>query len=156
MRFGITGHRQLPAAAVDLAARHWASTLRVGPPPHGVSSLAEGADQLFAEYLLAVGGTLEVIEPCADYANALAGDARARYQRLHDAAAEVTTLPYPGPSPAAYLAAGLVVVKRCDLLFAVWDGLPARGPGGTGDVVGHARARGRQVTVLWPPQLRRA
>lgn len=156
MRFGITGHRRLPEAAVELAARHWDRTFGDGPPPHGVSSLAEGADQLFAEHVLAAGGTLELIEPCANYADSLAGDARTRYQRLRAAAVEVITLPYPGAGPAAYLAAGLLVVARCDLLFAVWDGLPARGRGGTADIVRYAQARGRRVVVLWPPRLRRA
>jgi hypothetical protein len=41
-------------------------------------------------------------------------------------------------------------VDRSDVLLAVWDGQPARGPGGTGDVVAYARARGTPVEVVWP------
>ena len=48
------------------------------------------------------------------------------------------------------MAAGRLLVERSDRLIAVWDGLPARGPGGTADVVAYARALSRPVTVLWP------
>jgi hypothetical protein len=37
-----------------------------------------------------------------------------------------------------------------DELLAVWDGSPARGYGGTVDVVNAARDAGRTVTVVWP------
>jgi hypothetical protein len=154
MRYGITGHRRLPPAAADFALRHWSDTLPGGQSVLGVSSLAEGADQLFAEHVLALGGRLEVIEPCVDYARSFAtAAARHRYGRLVRAATEIITLPYPGPGREAYLAAGLVVVERCDHLFALWDGLATRGLGGTGDVVRYAAARKRSHTVLWPQGL---
>jgi hypothetical protein len=35
-------------------------------------------------------------------------------------------------------------------MMAVWDGHPADGRGGTGDVVERARALGLPVTVVWP------
>jgi hypothetical protein len=41
-------------------------------------------------------------------------------------------------------------VDRSDVLLAVWDGRPARGFGGTGDVVAYARRRGVPVEVVWP------
>jgi len=33
---------------------------------------------------------------------------------------------------------------------AVWDGKPARGVGGTADIVSYARQKGVPVAVLWP------
>ena len=42
------------------------------------------------------------------------------------------------------------MLAKADRLFAVWDGQPARGYGGTADVVAEARARGIPVTVIWP------
>jgi hypothetical protein len=124
--------------------------LPAGAQLHGVSSLAEGADQLFAAHILAAGGVLEAILPCEGYAGSLVtDDSRARFEDLRRAARTVITLPYPEPSEQAFLAAGIALVERCDHLFAVWDGLPARGPGGTADVVAYARTRGRPVTVLW-------
>jgi hypothetical protein len=150
VRFGVTGHQVLPPEIVDRAVDHWRRVLPVGAELHGLSSLAEGADQLFAAHVIAAGGTLEVVLPCRGYAGSLAAEgSRARFEELRGAATSVLTLPYPGPSAEAYLAAGQTLVDRCDHLFAVWDGRPARGVGGTADVVGYARARGRPVTVLW-------
>ena len=31
----------------------------------------------------------------------------------------------------------------------VWDGLPARGHGGTAEIVAYARTLGKPVTVIW-------
>ncbi|MGW4103078.1 hypothetical protein [Streptomyces sp. NPDC004976] len=56
----------------------------------------------------------------------------------------------------AYLGAGRWIVDHCDRLIAVWDGRPARGLGGTGNVVANARRTGVPVTVLWEPDVRRA
>jgi hypothetical protein len=150
VRFGVTGHQVLPPRIVDCAVEHWRRVLPAGNRLHGLSSLAEGADQLFAAHVVAAGGTLEVVLPCAHYAASLAaGASRVRFEDLRRAAATVVTMPYQEPSDEAYLAAGHALVDRCDHLFAVWDGRPARGMGGTADVVDYARARGCPVTVLW-------
>src|SRR4051794_3259819 len=115
MRYGITGHRRLPPAAAHFAQRHWSKVLPRDPAALAVSSLAEGADQLFAEQVLAAGGRLEAIEPCAGYARSFATAAARRcYEDLRGAAVAVIPLPYPGPGKEAYLAAGLLVVERCD------------------------------------------
>ncbi|HYN98007.1 MAG TPA: hypothetical protein VES42_29545 [Pilimelia sp.] len=157
MRFGVTGHQILPPRIVDRAVEHWSRVLPVGAQLYGVSSLAEGADQLFAAHVVAAGGMLEVILPCADYASSLVtDDGRAQFEELRRAAGTVVTLPYPKPSAQAFLAAGQAMVERCDHLFAIWDGRPARGLGGTADIVTYARARGSPVTVLWVDGVLRA
>jgi hypothetical protein len=157
VRFGITGHQILPPRIVDRAVKHWRRVLPVGAQLYGVSSLAEGADQLFATHVLAAGGTLEAILPCADYAKSLRTvDGQARFSELRRAAETVITLPYPKPSEQAFLAAGQMLVERCDHLFAIWDGQPARGLGGTADIVAYARAHGSQITVLWVDGVLRA
>ena len=150
MRFGVTGHRVLPPSVVECAVRHWRRVLPADTQLRGVSNLADGADQLFATQVLAAGGALEVVLPCEGYAGSLIADeSRARFSELRRAAASVLTMPYPEPSDQAFLAAGQALVDRCDHLFAVWDGRPARGLGGTADIVDYARARGLPVTVLW-------
>jgi hypothetical protein len=157
VRFGVTGHRLLPPGVAEHAMDHWRRVLPTGAGLLGVSSLADGADQLFAAHVLASGGTLEAVLPWPDYAGSLAADdSRARFEDLVRAAKTVITLPCDEPSDQGYLAAGQALVDRCDHLFAVWDGLPARGLGGTGDVVAYARARGCPVTVLWIDGVRRA
>ncbi|MEU4425794.1 hypothetical protein AB0F81_34665 [Actinoplanes sp. NPDC024001] len=156
MRFGITGHRLLPPGIAERAVDHWRQALPSGAGLHAVSSLADGADQLFAAHVLAAGGTLEVVLPSAGYAASLAtAGSRARFESLLRAAATVVTMPYAEPCDQGFLAAGQALVDRCDHLFAVWDGRPTRGPGGTADVVAYARARDRPVTVLWIDGVRR-
>lgn len=122
----------------------------------GVTSLAEGADQLFADHVLATGGQLVVIIPAADYVATFSNDAaRARSERVLAHASEVVPMPYETSSEGAYWAAGRQVVERCDRLLAVWNGKPAGGLGGTADVVMYARELGRPITVIWPVCARR-
>ncbi|WP_433791353.1 hypothetical protein [Actinoplanes sp. CA-252034] len=155
VRFGVTGHRVLPPGIAECAMDHWRRVLPTGAGLLGVSSLADGADQLFAAHVLAAGGTLEAILPWADYGGSLTDGSRARFEDLVRAAATVITVPGGEPSDQSFLAAGQALVDRCDHLFAVWDGLPARGLGGTADVVAYAHSRGCPVTVLWIDGVRR-
>lgn len=46
-----------------------------------------------------------------------------------------------------YATIGQMLVRQADLLIALWDGNPARGRGGTADVVAEARRSG--VPVIW-------
>lgn len=50
----------------------------------------------------------------------------------------------------AHQAGSEILVGLVDRLLAVWDGKPARGYGGTADVVAYARRTGVPVRVLWP------
>jgi hypothetical protein len=50
----------------------------------------------------------------------------------------------------AHMAGSEVLVDLADMVFAVWDGKPARGYGGTADVVSYAQRNGVPVRVLWP------
>lgn len=153
---GITGHQLMPEVAVDYAVRGIRDLLaRTEPPLVGISSLAAGADQLFAEELLAAGGELHVVVPAADYESTFSVEGKEHYRGFLAAASEVTRLPFTEADEPAYEAAGLWMVERCELLIAVWDGRPARGLGGTADAVAHAERLGRTVHVLWPAGVRR-
>ncbi|MDP9110532.1 MAG: hypothetical protein M3M96_02725, partial [Candidatus Eremiobacteraeota bacterium] len=59
-------------------------------------------------------------------------------------------LPYDAPTGEAFLAAGKYLVENSDILFAVWDGEPSRGIGGTADVVSYARSAGRHIVRINP------
>ncbi len=48
------------------------------------------------------------------------------------------------------MTASALMIDTADELYAVWDGEPARGYGGTADVVAYARERGKPVSVIWP------
>jgi hypothetical protein len=116
----------------------------------GACSLAAGADQLFAEVILASGGKLWVVVPSFDYESTFSRQADLeRFFELLGRAEKVEQLDFPEPSENAYFAAGQRIVELCDKLVAVWDGEKARGLGGTGDVVAYANEQGKPVDVLW-------
>jgi hypothetical protein len=149
---GCTGHQTLSPDTTNSVGAAIADELGPTPAPLiGVCSLAVGADQIFAAAVLAAGGELRVILPSEGYATTFGDGDRARYAALLAAAMDTTTLRYAAPGEQAYLAAGHAVVDASDVLIAVWDGDPAAGTGGTADVVDYARARGRDVRVIWPP-----
>jgi hypothetical protein len=148
---GVSGHQMLPEIVRAYAEPTIIALLVCQPKPViGLSSLAEGADQLFAEAVLRSGGTLHVVVPAQGYEDTFRGTARQTYHRLLAAADTMTTLEYDKPCEQAYDAAGRFIVEHCDLLIALWDGQPARGLGGTADAVAHARRLGREVVIIWP------
>lgn len=155
-RVGITGHQKLPEDAVKPIVDGIRSLLVGLPEPlEGYSSLAEGADQLFARSLLAVGGTLHAIIPSENYDMTFDEAHRKAYRALLDHATSIEQLPFDVPGEAAYAAAGYCVVDHSDVLIAVWDGEPARGRGGTADAVSYAQDGGVPVYVVWPSGLAR-
>jgi hypothetical protein len=151
-RVAVTGHRGLPEQTMRLVAGELRDYLsRFGSGLVGLSCLADGADTLFAEIVLEVGGALEVVVPAERYRDSLPADHHAAYDALLARAQAVQRLPFVESTPEAHLAAGKLLVDSCDTLVAVWDGAPARGPGGTADIVAYAREHDRPVHVIWPP-----
>jgi hypothetical protein len=152
MRIAITGHRGLPAATERLVDRAIREQLAACADRDlvGVSALADGADQLFARAVLDAGGQLEVIVPAARYRDGLPASAHAAYDALLARAAKVDRLNRVESTEQAHMEASQAMLARANHLFAVWDGKPARGYGGTADVVAEARNRGVPVTVIWP------
>jgi hypothetical protein len=116
------------------------------PSVVGFSSLAVGADQLFAQRVLRLGGKLVVVIPHTHYEDAFhSGADRDAYQALLSEADYVETLSGAGSLEDAYLAAGQRIVASVDRIFAVWNGKPAQGKGGTADVVAYALSAGVPV-----------
>jgi len=152
MRIAITGHRDLPAETKRLIDRAIREQLAAYPSSEliGVSNLADGADQLFAQAVLDAGGQLAVIVPAVEYRDGLPEAAHATYDLLLSRAASVKRLDRIESTEDAHMEASQAMLDRADRLFAVWDGKPARGYGGTADVVAEARGRGIPVTVIWP------
>ncbi|MFD6231247.1 hypothetical protein ACFWFZ_30945 [Streptomyces sp. NPDC060232] len=150
-RIGVTGHRSLPDAVLG----HVESGLRAvlggrEGPLEALSSLADGADQLFAAVALECGADLTVVIPSEDYEEAFEGtEALDRYQRLRRRATQEIRMGFARSTDEAYYAAGTYIADSCDRLVAVWDGRPARGHGGTAEIVAYARSLGKPVTVLW-------
>jgi hypothetical protein len=145
---GVTGHRRLadPDGCTRLVDRVLDG---VDPPGDLVTSLAEGADRLVASSALARGFRLVVILPLDvdDYAQDFADDhSRSAFDHLLAAASEVEKVG-AAARPYAYLAAGRRMLGRVEGVLAIWDGEPARGVGGTAEIV--AEARTRHLPVAW-------
>ncbi|AAZ55283.1 hypothetical protein JCM3263A_08700 [Thermobifida fusca] len=158
MRIGITGHSNLTADSMDLVRQALTEALTPYADGElvGVSCLARGADQLFAEAVLAVGGQLEVVLPSADYRETkVKPDNLEQFDRLLVRSSLVRYMSHLTAGRQAYEDANEAVIGSVDRLFAVWDGQPASGKGGTADAVAAARARGVPVDVIWPEGARR-
>ena len=151
-RIAITGHRGLPPATVTLVEEALRSELRryAGGDLVGLSCLADGADRLFAQAVLDVGGALEAIIPAEGYRVKVAPESPPAYDTLLARAASVVQLDHARPNSEAYMHASEEMLKRADVVFAVWDGQPPRAWGGTADVVVEARKEGLPVVVIWP------
>jgi hypothetical protein len=124
------------------------------PVLRALSPLAEGADRLFAETALDLGYSLCCPMPFAqelfeqDFADR--DSIRAFRDLLAKAGDRLTRFEMDGDRtdpPAAYAAAGRVVVNQSDLLVVVWDGGPAAGSGGTVNTL--REALDYRVPVLW-------
>ena len=160
LRVGVTGHRQLSDrdAMTEQAQRALgrAREMVSGPvdlPVHlrVISPLAEGADRLVARAALADDNTeLEVPLPMPreQYLNDFKTDeSKHEFHDLLDRASFITVMPESESADEAYERAGQYVIERSDVLVALWDGEPARGRGGTAEVV--ARAREAGLPIIW-------
>lgn len=156
---GVTGHRDggLADADPDLLRRRVDSVLEVLSARGSgelLSGLAEGADRLVARRALRGGWALRALLPFPperyedDFFDA---DSCQAFRRLlaRSTSVEVTPGVEGGTDrDGPYAVQGRMLVRRADLLVALWDGQPARGAGGTGDVVEHALEAGRPVVWI--------
>jgi hypothetical protein len=170
LEVGVTGHRRdvLPesgfegvrarlghvfaslAGAAQATLESHSSCFVARPPALRLASpLADGADQIAAEAALAAGFELQAVLPFprADYLLDFEDEAaRASSEALLGRAARILELPGDRTRPLdAYIMAGRATVAHSEIMVAIWDGLPARGRGGTGEVVEQALRRGAPV-----------
>jgi hypothetical protein len=153
MRVGITGHQRLAGPAGWLWVQDELDKFlsQMPAPLIGFTSLAMGADQRFAETILRHGGSFTAVLPFADYElKFVEGQDREAYKLLLAQAAEVDVLKASASNRESYFKAGKQVVNRSELLFAVWDGKPAIGLGGTADVVRYAQSCGKPICHIDP------
>ncbi|MFI9361915.1 hypothetical protein ACIG5E_12770 [Kitasatospora sp. NPDC053057] len=157
MLIGITGHRGL-TAEIEGQVRQLLESSLVSEDSSSltvVSCIADGPDAWLAEIALARGAQLEVVIPADQYRGGLPEWHHPVYDRLLESATAIHRTGHVESSEAAHMAGSEILVQRVDKLLAVWDGLPARGYGGTADVVAYAQQRGVPVEVLWPQGARR-
>jgi len=148
---GITGHQRLTSRTEEQVAQEIRQAIAGIADLDGMSSLAEGADQIFAEAVLELGGELIAVVPARRYVDAFAATTeRENFSRLLALASHVVELSFDEPTEEAFWAAGRYIVDHADRMLAVWDGQRAGGLGGTADVVAYARSKRKPVTLIWP------
>jgi imidazoleglycerol phosphate dehydratase HisB len=148
---GVSGHQSMSEQTATDVSAAIKSVLSTKEKVIGVSSLAVGADQIFARAVLDSGRPLHVVIPSKNYEKTFSTqDNLAEFYRLLALAEHVKELDFDSPTESAFFAAGKAIVDSSQLLVAIWDGEPAAGLGGTADVVSYAREQGRNVIVIWP------
>ncbi len=152
VRVGVTGHRHVadPSGARDRCIESLQALRRPHEEIEVWSSLAEGADRIVAELVPVAADALVAVLPLEpdDYRHDFSThESRSQFDELIAAAQRVEVIgpDEGGTRESAYERAGLAIVEQCDVLLALWDGMPSRGRGGTADIVGVARERGRAV-----------
>jgi hypothetical protein len=150
---GFSGHRQIidPEGLASAIAAALESLRRRAPGEWlGLSSVAEGGDQLFISQVRALGMSWHAILPLpkAEFATDFPPAEWEAVERILDQAEHVRIITENGTREDAYLDCGMATVDGSDVLIAVWDGEPARGRGGTGDVVSYARSLGRPLILV--------
>jgi hypothetical protein len=157
---GFTGHRHLQAPdKIKQVIGDTLVSLRAEIPGRvvGYSSVAIGADTLFAEEWLSSGLPWIALLPRAekDFKNDFTECDWARTHRLIQKASRVQSLSgiKEAEHELAYLECGLRVVDEADIMVAVWDGKPSRGVGGTADIVANARNLSKPLILIEPQSL---
>ena len=151
MKIGITGHQRLPQAEDWIWVRdqmdHILSTQN--QPFEGITCLAAGTDQLFAELILKRGGLLYSIVPFEGYERTFSDiHDQNRYHDFRKVSNEMEVLEWKESDEESFLIAGKRVVDLSNLLITVWNGRPAAGLGGTADVVNYAQIKHVNISPL--------
>lgn len=124
------------------------------------TGLAEGADRIVAHVLTdprtgAEDTWIQAVLPFPPAAYERTFEAPGAIEEFQALLARDPAPTIVAPVPAnldeqklAYLAAGKAVVDGCDVLIAIWNGLPAQGRGGTAEVIDHAIAIERPIIII--------
>ena len=152
---GVTGHRDCDPVAVPQIRKHLKTELSrlkdicTSMPIELVSGLAEGADTIAAEAALELGLPVRAVLPMPRvlYEDDFSGEALERFRRLaEDPRIHVDEIPLPAGVNAEDVREGAVrdalyarlmnyLVRRSNVLVALWDGEVTGLQGGSSDVV---------------------
>ncbi|MGI4815731.1 MAG: hypothetical protein ACRYGG_20685, partial [Janthinobacterium lividum] len=138
MKIGVSGHQQRPGLDWQWVGKAlFAEMSQLDDVTDAFSSLAEGSDQLFAITALRCGFPLTTVVPLYDYEQFFNSPALEEYKRLLHKS-KVVSLDGEVSAEESFLHAGKYIAGQSDLLYLVWDGKPAEGVGGTGDIAAYA------------------
>jgi hypothetical protein len=138
-----TGHRKLadPQRVADAIRKALAELETRGRPLVAITSAASGADTLFIEALVERGTPFFLVLPFEQerFHKDFTPEEWERVTRHFDRALSIEVVRDVDTDNEAYLEAGILGVDRADALLAVWNGQPAAGQGGAGDIVKYVR-----------------
>ncbi len=152
---GISGHRNLSdvdnlTSVIDDVLKE-ISTYFSDASMKMISSLAEGADRLVVwrvqknfKMHLTVPLPMKESDYMLDFKSVTSIK---EFTTLLKQATEIIEIPPKNSRALSYLAAGIYILDHCDVLIAIWDGAPAKGTGGTAEIVAEARNRG--LPIAW-------
>jgi hypothetical protein len=150
LAIGFTGHRSLPDEAAsrklvcDFLRDQKAAIAGI---VYGVSSAAAGGDLLFAESCVQLEIPLRVLLPLPQerFRDDFDTVTWLRVEQVLSKAVSVEVTGDRGLRDEDYYQCGIETVQQSQLMVALWDGEPARGMGGTQEIVSFARKMGRPV-----------
>lgn len=153
---GFTGHRNLedPPTVKQSIAALLSSLQSEHKQISIVTSAALGADTLFLDAASKLDIPAHVILPFPkerfrlDFTDT--PDGWDEVSPLLEQASKLEIVADCETPEEAYMKTGVEIVENANILLAVWDRLPARGMGGTAEVVEYAIQRGKEVYIVDP------
>lgn len=165
LRIGFVGHRSVsgdPELLVSIrqTLSHLGESVRASSGQDldivyvAITAMADGADRLFARQVLEAGGMVEAILPMpeASYEEDFNAESLVEFREL---LAKASRTQISGATPhdeagraESYRRAAVRIIDSCDVLVAIWDGLPAGGVGGTAESIEYARESRRPMAII--------
>jgi hypothetical protein len=115
-----------------------------------ISPLALGADQLVAECGLEKPETSLIVLlplPVDEYTEEFSAGEKEKFLELFSKREKTLQVPFTGKNDDAYLFLGKYLLDLVDYLIVLWNGKPARGSGGTAQIVKLASLK--QLPTAW-------
>jgi hypothetical protein len=151
MKIGMTGHQNIGSSeSIRWVSRMLEDIISRYKIELGYTSLAIGADQLFARLLKKYKIQYIAIIPSQRYERTFENKHLKDYFDLLESAKDIILLDFKEPCEVAYYEAGKLVVDQSDILIAIWNGRNARGLGGTGDIVKYAMGSRKKIIHINP------
>jgi hypothetical protein len=151
---GFSGHRKLadPKVASDAIRKLFDRLATNHSPLASVSSAASGSDTLFVEEVARrkLPSLLVLPFPKARFQQDFSLADWQRILPLLEKATRVEEVAGEESIEGAYMETGILTADRADIMVVVWDGKPAAGFGGTGDVAAYIRELGKPLIIIDP------
>ena len=145
---GITGHRELQN--LEWIKETMKEVIGEMGITYGVTCLATGADELFAELLRQKNINYTAVIPCIHYDKTFEKEELNKFVLSRNKASKLIELNNDNPSEKAFDEAGNTVVDNSEILIAIWNGQEAKGLGGTADIVEYAKTKNKKIIHINP------